>query len=136
MEIARSVSQSPNLPISNPQQMHEVSIVHALIENIDRQLARQNVNRAVSVRVRRGSTFSADALEQAFAGLTPGTRLEGAALLVESIETRFTCTGCGHSRPIGSDDLTGHFFLCPACNRVQEIDEAHDLELLEVQAEE
>jgi len=135
LEIARSISQSPNLPISNPQRMHEVSIVQSLVENIDRQLAAQQAERAVSVRVRRGSTFSADALEQAFAGLTPGTRLEGAALLVESIETRFTCARCGHSQPITSDDLTGHFFLCPACDAVQEIDEAHDLELLEVRAE-
>lgn len=116
--------------------MHEVSIVHSLIENIDSQLARQNVDRAVSVRVRRGSTFSPDALEHSFASLTPGTRLEGAALLVESFDTRFFCAGCGHSQSITSDDLTGHFFLCPACDAVQEIDEAHDLELLEVRVDE
>ncbi|MCL4834104.1 MAG: hydrogenase maturation nickel metallochaperone HypA [Caldilineaceae bacterium] len=116
--------------------MHEVSIVQALIENIDSQLAAQNVRRVSSVRVRRGSTFSADALEQAFSALVPGTRLEGAALLVETFDTRFTCADCGHSQTITSDDLTGHFFLCPSCDALQEIDEAHDLELLEVRAEE
>jgi len=116
--------------------MHEVSIVQALIENIDSQLASQNVRGVSSVRVRRGSTFSADALEQSFASLAPGTRLEGAALLVDTFDTRFTCAVCGHSQTITSDDLTGHFFLCPACDAVQEIDEAHDLELIEVRAEE
>ena len=116
--------------------MHEVSIVQALIENIDSQLTGQNIKRVSSVRVRRGSTFSADALEQSFAALAPGTRLEGAALLVDTFDTRFTCAACGHSQTIASDDLTGHFFLCPVCDTVQEIDEAHDLELLEVKAEE
>lgn len=116
--------------------MHEVSIVQSLIENIDSQLAAQNVQRAASVRLRRGSTFSGDALEQAFSALTPGTRLDGAALLVETFDTRFTCAACGHSQKIDADDLTGHFFLCPVCDAVQEIDEAHDLELLEVRVEE
>lgn len=115
--------------------MHEVSIVQALIENIDSQLASQNIERALSVRVRRGSTFSADALEQSFASLAPGTRLEDAELLVDTFDTRFICAQCGHSQTITSDDLTGHFFLCPVCDAVQEIDEAHDLELLEVRAE-
>jgi len=114
--------------------MHEISIVQSLIESIDSQLAAQSVDRATSVRVRRGSTFSGDALEQAFGALSPGTRLAGAALLVETFDTRFTCPHCGHSQIITSDDLTGHFFLCPGCQAVQEIDEAHDLELLEVRA--
>jgi Zn finger protein HypA/HybF involved in hydrogenase expression len=116
--------------------MHEVSIVQALIENIDYQLTSQGVHRASAVRVRRGSTFSADALEQSFTALAPGTRLEGAALLVDTFDTRFTCAVCGHSQTITSDDLTGHFFLCPICDAVQEIDEAHDLELIEVRTEE
>lgn len=129
--------QSHNLLIPTRQSlnpMHEVSIVQALIESIDNQLAAQSVERATSVRVRRGSTFSGDALEQAFGALSPGTRLESAALLVETLDTRFTCTNCGHSQTITSDDLVGHFFLCPACTSAQEIDEAHDLELLEVRA--
>ena len=114
--------------------MHEVSIVQALIEAIDDQLAHQNIERITSIRLRRGGTFSADALQQSFAALAPGTRLEGALLEIESCDTRFICTGCGHSQIISSDDLTGHFFLCPACDAVQEIDEAHDLELVEVLA--
>lgn len=114
--------------------MHEVSIVQALIENIDNQLAGQNIRRASTLRVRRGSTFSADALKHSFAALSPGTRLEGAELVVETFDTRFLCAVCDHSQTITSDDLTGHFFLCPVCDAVQEIDEAHDLELIEVRA--
>lgn len=114
--------------------MHEVSIVSALIDSLDEQLAAQGVERVASIRLRRGSTFSADALEQSFVALTPGTRLEGAVLEIENLDTRFTCARCGHSQIITADDLTGHFFLCPACDTVQEIDEAHDLELLEVRA--
>lgn len=112
--------------------MHEVSIVSDLIEAVDQELAKQQVSRATSLRLRRGSTFSAEALHQAFDALSPGTRLAGATLVVETVETRFTCDHCGHSQSINSDDLVGHFFLCPHCDHVQEIYEAHELALIEV----
>jgi Zn finger protein HypA/HybF involved in hydrogenase expression len=115
--------------------MHEVSIISDLIESIDRQLAAQQGLQAKSLRLRRGSTFSEDALYQAFRMLTPGTRLEGATLVVETIDTRFHCSQCGHSQSITSDDLVGHMFLCPQCNHVQEIAEAHELELIDMIAE-
>ncbi len=113
--------------------MHEVSIVHDLIESVERQLARQNVSRATAVRLRRGSTFSEEALCQSFAALSQGTRLEGAVLLVEEVETLCTCAGCGHTQSVTADDLVGHMVVCPVCGHVQEIDEVHDLELLAVE---
>ena len=33
---------------------------------------------------------------------------------------------------ITSDDLEGYMFICPLCGAVHEVDEAHDLELIEV----
>ena len=36
---------------------------------------------------------------------------------------------------ITSDDLIGHMFVCPRCGATKEIDEAHDLELVELLAE-
>lgn len=114
--------------------MHEVSIVSALIEELDQQLAAQGVERVRQLRLRRGSTFSAEALQQAFQALSAGTRLAGADLVVETVTTQFTCAQCGHSQPIDSDDLIGHMFLCPECSHVQEIDEVHDLAVLAVTA--
>jgi Fe2+ or Zn2+ uptake regulation protein len=42
---------------------------------------------------------------------------------------------CGYEQVITSDDLEGHMFICPQCGNVHEVDEAHDLELIEVIAE-
>lgn len=112
--------------------MHEVSIINDLIDRLDQQLAAQNVARATGLHLRRGSTFSEAALHQSFQMLSPGTRLEGARLVVETIDTLFNCAQCGHTQSITSDDLIGHMFICPHCDHVQEIDEVHELEVLEV----
>lgn len=115
--------------------MHEMSVVQHLIEALDRELARQGVRRALQVRVRRGSAFSSQALEQAFALYTPGTRLEGAALEVETVETRITCTRCGHSEVVSAEDVVNHMVLCPACGALQLVDDAHELALVDVTVE-
>lgn len=114
--------------------MHEVSIVSAMIESLQEQLAKQNVTKVTALRLRRGSTFAEAALRQSFEALSAGTLCEGAELVVETVNRRFAC-GCGYTQTITSDDLVGHMFVCPGCGTVQEIDEAHDLELLDVVAE-
>ncbi len=114
--------------------MHEFDLVKSLVSELLPKLQEQNVKRVTEVRFRRGSTFSEEALLQAFSMLTQGTVLEGAKVKVEVTQTKFRCS-CGHEQFITADDLIGHIFVCPECGRSQEIDEAHDLELLEVVAE-
>lgn len=111
--------------------MHEFAVVESVIQSLQRQLEREGVEHVAAVRFRRGSAFSEDALCQAYQMLTPGTPLEGAEIRIETINRDFSCA-CGHEQVISSDDLVGHMFVCPGCGAVQEIDEAHDLELLEV----
>ncbi len=114
--------------------MHEFDIVQSLIDALLPQLEERGVTKVVALRFRRGSTFSEEALQQAFTALSQGTVLEGAELIVEATETPFKCE-CGYQQVLTHDDLVGHMFVCPQCGHPQEIDEAHELELLEVIAE-
>jgi Zn finger protein HypA/HybF involved in hydrogenase expression len=114
--------------------VHEYAAVEALIDGLSRQLAGRGVRRVTTVRLRRGSAFDEAALHQAYAMLTPGTPLAGAALEV-SVEDLEVACGCGHRQVITSDDLVGHLFVCPACGIPQEIENTHDLVAVEIVAE-
>ncbi|MCS7186383.1 MAG: hydrogenase maturation nickel metallochaperone HypA [Armatimonadetes bacterium] len=114
--------------------MHEFDVVKSLIDLLLPKLKEQGVKKVTEVRFRRGSTFSEDALLEAFSAISKGTPLEGAKVEVVVTQTRFRCP-CGHEQVITADDLVGHMFVCPICGQAQEIDEAHDLELLEVVGE-
>ncbi len=112
--------------------MHEMSVVQHLIETLDRELAQQGAARALRVRVRRGSAFSEEALHQAFALYAPGTRLAGAELVVETVETRLICDRCGHTQTLAPQDVVHHLVVCPSCGALQVLDEAHELTLMDV----
>jgi Zn finger protein HypA/HybF involved in hydrogenase expression len=111
--------------------MHEFGIVEGLVNNVLPQLKISNVRRVTRVHLRRGSAFSEDALRQAYAATTAGTVLENARLIIDTVNLDYTCT-CGYQQVITSDDLEGHMFICPLCGDVHEVDEAHDLELVEI----
>ena len=111
--------------------MHEFGIVSDMVAQLLRQLQGRKIRQIHSLRFRRGSTFSPEALEQAYRMSTAGTLLEGAELIVETVDHQLDCK-CGHHQVVTSDQLLGHFFICPQCSAAVEIDEAHDLELLEV----
>lgn len=110
---------------------HEFGIVDALVGGLLQQLEDEKVASVALVRFRRGSAFSEDALRQAFSALAPNTPLEKARLEIETVNLDHECA-CGHKQVINSDDLIGHMFVCPVCGTIREVDEAHDLELLEV----
>lgn len=112
--------------------MHEYSIAESLVTTILEEVAKRGNPPVELVRFRRASAFSEDALHQAIQSLSAGTPLAGAKIVVESVNRDFTCPRCSHQQVIQSDDLAGHMFVCPVCGYVEEIAEAHDLELLEV----
>lgn len=114
--------------------MHEYSIVKSIVDSMLDGIKKQNATRVVSVRFRRGSAFSEEAFRQAYQSLTAGTVLAGAPLQIETVNLDFKCP-CGHEQVVHSDDLIGHMFVCPKCGATKEIDEAHDLELIELVAE-
>jgi Zn finger protein HypA/HybF involved in hydrogenase expression len=111
--------------------MHEFAVVESVVQSLQSRLEQEGVRAVEAIRFRRGSAFSGEALCQAFEMLTPGTPMEGARLEIETVNLEFDCA-CGHQQVITNDDLVGHMFVCPGCGAVREVDEAHDLELLEV----
>ncbi len=112
--------------------MHEFGIVEGIVNNVLPQL--HGVKQIKQVHFRRGSAFNEDALRQAYQATTTGTALEGAALIIDTVNLDYVCS-CGYQQVITSDDLEGHMFICPQCGHVHEVDEAHDLELVELIAE-
>ena len=114
--------------------MHEYSIVDSIVTSMLDAIKKQDATAVVSVRFKRGSEFSEEAFRQAYQSLTIGTLLEKAPVEIETINLDFICA-CGHGQVITSDDLMGHMFVCPKCGATREIDEAHDLELVELVAE-
>jgi Zn finger protein HypA/HybF involved in hydrogenase expression len=114
--------------------MHEFGIVENIVRDVLPQLYANNVEHVASIHFRRGSAFSEDALRQAYESLTQNTPLQDAVLWIDTINLDYQCP-CGHRQVITSDDLEGHMFVCPTCGAVHEVDEAHDLELVELFAE-
>src|SRR5688572_10273551 len=111
--------------------MHEFGIVEGIVRDVLPLLENHSVRRVSEIHFRRGSAFSEDALRQAYQATTLGTVLEGAALVIDTVNLNYVCE-CGYNQVVTSDDLEGHMFICPKCGSIHEIDEAHDLELIEV----
>jgi len=63
--------------------VHEFDVVKSLIDDLLPKLQEQKVKRVTELRFRRGSTFSEEALLQAFSALSQGTPLKGADVKVE-----------------------------------------------------
>jgi hydrogenase nickel insertion protein HypA len=114
--------------------MHEYSIVSSMVDSMLEAIQKQAATKVASVHLRRGSAFSEEALRQAYGPLTAGTILQGAPVKIDTVNLEFKCS-CGHQQVITSDELIGHMFICPKCSATKEIDEAHDLELVELIAE-
>jgi len=114
--------------------MHEFGIVEGIVNGVLPELQQAHIKQVTKVHFRRGSAFSEDALRQAYQATTHGTLLGGAALEIDTINLDYICS-CGYEQVITSDDLEGHMFICPVCGAVHEVDEAHDLELVEIIAE-
>ncbi len=93
--------------------MHEVSIVEALIEQVEGEVARAGASGRVTrlaLSIGRLSGVQADSIRFAFELLTPGTLLEGAALEIEEPRAFCACSGCGVRTELEELSLQ-----CPAC---------------------
>lgn len=93
--------------------MHEVSIVEALIEQVETAVAGQDSAGRVTrldVQIGRLSGVNVDSIRFAYELLTPGTRLEGAEMRIEEPRAVCVCEACGVRSEV--DELV---FDCPAC---------------------
>ncbi len=93
--------------------MHELAIVEALIEQVDRELHRAGQTGRVvelNLAVGRLSGVHSGSLRFAFELLSPGSVVEGAAMNISEPPATCRCRDCGHSEPI--DELAAQ---CPSC---------------------
>jgi Zn finger protein HypA/HybF involved in hydrogenase expression len=109
--------------------MHEVSLVAELVEAC---LERAGPDRVERVTIRHASTIEEDVIRQAFAMLTEGGQLEGAALEMDRFDVRLDC-GCGFSGILGHDDEAGPHVVCPACEAIHPAPRTAEIELLSVE---
>ena len=114
--------------------MHEYAAVEDVVSHLQARLTDENVKSVTSVRFKRSSAFSEEALRQAFTALTAGTVLEGAPVEVEVDNVDFRCS-CGYAQTVQSSDLIGHMFVCPNCGAIREIEQCHDLSLVDITVE-
>jgi hydrogenase nickel incorporation protein HypA/HybF len=93
--------------------MHELSIVEALIDQVQQEVDRagqQGRVRRLDVSIGRLSGVYAEAVRFAFGLLAPGTVVEGAELVIDEPKPACVCRAC-HAR-IEIDDLV---VQCPKC---------------------
>lgn len=76
--------------------MHEYSIVQALLERVDREVAARGATRVHTVRVRIGELagIEIELLRTAYDTIRRGTPCEEAPLEIASVDARWECPRC------------------------------------------
>jgi hydrogenase nickel incorporation protein HypA/HybF len=110
--------------------MSEYSIVQELVEKLLSEISAKGLTLVKEIRLRKGSTFSEEPLQQAFHIMSENTPLEGAQLVIEAFNIEYKCKSCGYTQVITPDDLIGHLYICPECGADSEIDESRGLQYL------
>lgn len=93
--------------------MHEMSIVQALIEQVEieiRESDEAGVVRGLDVVIGRLSGVHVDSIEFAFEVLSPGTIADGAELRISCPSAVIDCRECSNRQPM--DGMSMH---CPNC---------------------
>jgi hydrogenase nickel incorporation protein HypA/HybF len=93
--------------------MHEMSIVQALIEQVEAEVAKSGETGRViglDLVIGRLSGVHVDSIRFAYQILAPGTIVEGAELRVTEPSAYIDCRACGRREPVV--EITMH---CPAC---------------------
>jgi hydrogenase nickel incorporation protein HypA/HybF len=96
--------------------MHEVSIVEALIEQVEGEVERAGASGRVTrlgLSIGRLSGVHADSIRFAFELLSPGTILEGADLEIDEPRAVCVCSACGARTELEELSLD-----CPGCGDV------------------
>jgi hydrogenase nickel incorporation protein HypA/HybF len=97
--------------------MHELSIVEALIEQVDQEVRRSgHQGRITSLQlvIGRLSGVNADSVRFAFEMLAPGTAVAEAALNITEPAARSHCRACGQIAEI--DEISAQ---CPKCGSLE-----------------
>lgn len=77
--------------------MHELSLANDIIETINQNVPKEELNRVKSITLKVGalSGVVSDSLKFSFEAITSDTELEGAELVIIDIPFRLKCNSCG-----------------------------------------
>jgi hydrogenase nickel incorporation protein HypA/HybF len=110
--------------------MHELSIVEALLDAIQRESRAYPAATVRSVRVRVGQLrlIVPETMRFCFRAATRDTPLAGAVLELEEVPARAHCRHCRREFPVAEE-----WFLCPACATVAELVTGKELDLVSLE---
>ncbi|MFF3615734.1 hydrogenase maturation nickel metallochaperone HypA [Streptomyces sp. NPDC002580] len=109
--------------------MHELSIAVAVVEQVERA-GRERGRPVVSLTLRIGELAGVvpEALDFSFGLAAEGTALAGARLLIETVEARAHCDGCGREAPTGMPPV----LWCAGCGATVTLLSGRELEIARV----
>ncbi|MFJ7063312.1 hydrogenase maturation nickel metallochaperone HypA [Streptomyces microflavus] len=112
--------------------MHELSIALAVVDQVDGALRERGAERvpvrSLTLRVGELSGVVPEALDFSFGVAAEGTALADARLLIETVEGRARCEGCGRDTATGMPpDL-----WCGACEQAMSLTGGRELEIARV----
>ncbi|MFE9432685.1 hydrogenase maturation nickel metallochaperone HypA [Streptomyces sp. NPDC006640] len=109
--------------------MHELSIAVAVVEQVE-EAVRDQGRAVASLTLRIGELAGVvpEALDFAFALATEGTALAGGRLLIDTVEGRGRCEGCGREAPTGMPPV----LWCTGCGATLTLLGGRELEIVRV----
>jgi hydrogenase nickel incorporation protein HypA/HybF len=109
--------------------VHELSIAVAVVEQVE-EAVRDQGRAVASLTLRIGELAGVvpEALDFAFALATEGTALAGARLLIDTVEGRGRCEGCGREAPTGMPPV----LWCTGCGATLTLLGGRELEIVRV----
>ncbi|NIP71749.1 MAG: hydrogenase maturation nickel metallochaperone HypA [Gammaproteobacteria bacterium] len=92
--------------------MHELSVCHSMLDQVERIAAQRGASGVYAVRVRIGPLSGVDPslLAEAFPVASTGTVADGARLDIEPAPLRVRCARCG-----GESEVAPNRLICPEC---------------------
>ncbi|MFD8113157.1 hydrogenase maturation nickel metallochaperone HypA/HybF [Streptomyces microflavus] len=112
--------------------VHELSIAMAVVDQVDTALRERGAERvpvrSLTLRVGELSGVVPEALDFSFGVAAEGTALADSRLLIETVEGRARCEGCGRDTATGMPpDL-----WCGACEQAMSLTGGRELEIARV----
>lgn len=114
--------------------MREYAVVETIIQQLLPKLERHNIHNVSEVHFRRSSAFCEDKLRNAYQKAIAGTMLEGAVLIVDTINREYECA-CGYRQIVNCGDLHEELFVCPNCGAEHKVSDICDLQLVALTAD-
>ncbi|MET7983628.1 MULTISPECIES: hydrogenase maturation nickel metallochaperone HypA [unclassified Streptomyces] len=109
--------------------MHELSIAVAVVEQVEEAVREQGRSVAsLTLRIGELAGVVPEALDFSFGLAAEGTALAGARLLIDTVEARGRCEGCGREAPIGMPPV----LWCAGCGTPLTLLAGRELEIVRV----